>query len=321
MLKRSRTILSKSPSKEVKPSIRLKRRKTLEYKAPIHRSEDQGGFSIYSSKQSDGRRGNYSELENLKKVMNRYNRKSTSSAGINNSFQQSLTRRKSLTLQGKSGQLEDNLLQSEFPRFAGMQDRQKSKVMRMMNRVDKVKFIIYPQDSLKEYWDLYITIILFVTCILTPYNIAFGKLQQDLAMFLVNLFIDLSFCVDMIIIFNTAFYDDEFHIVDDRYRIVNSYLKSWFLIDFLSVFPLDQILISFENVNDLARLARLGRMYKLIKMLKLLRVLKIVKERSKILKYLNDFLKIGLGFERIFFFMIIYLILLHVMTCVFIIAG
>lgn len=62
-------------------------------------------------------------------------------------------------------------------------------------------------------------------------------------------------------------------------------------------------------------------MYKLIKMLKLLRVLKIVKERSKILKYLNDFLKIGLGFERIFFFMIIYLILLHVMTCVFVIAG
>ena len=140
-------------------------------------------------------------------------------------------------------------------------------------------------------------------------------------MFLVNLFIDLSFCVDMVIIFNTAFYDDEFHIVDDRCRIINSYLKSWFLIDFLSVFPLDQILMSFENVNDLARLARLGRMYKLIKMLKLLRVLKIVKDRSKILKYLNDFLKIGLGFERIFFFMIIYLILLHVMTCVFVIAG
>ena len=109
--------------------------------------------------------------------MNRYNRKPTSPAGMNSSFQQSLTRRKSLTLFGKSGQLEDNLLQSEFPKFAGLQDRQKSKVMRMMNRVDKVKFIIYPQDSLKEYWDLYITIILLITCMLTPYNIAFGSLN------------------------------------------------------------------------------------------------------------------------------------------------
>lgn len=43
----------------------------------------------------------------------------------------------------------------------------------------------------------------------------------------------------MIVIFNSAYYDDEFHIVEDRQQIAVNYLKSWFLIDFLSIFPID----------------------------------------------------------------------------------
>jgi hypothetical protein len=62
-------------------------------------------------------------------------------------------------------------------------------------------------------------------------------------------------------------------------------------------------------------------MYKLIKMTRLLRILKIVKERNKLLKYLNDVLKIGLGFERLFFFIIIFLILAHVTTCIMFISA
>jgi hypothetical protein len=56
-------------------------------------------------------------------------------------------------------------------------------------------------------------------------------------------------------------------------------------------------------------------------MTRLLRILKIVKERNKLLKYLNDVLKIGLGFERLFFFIIIFLILAHVTTCIMFISA
>ena len=56
-------------------------------------------------------------------------------------------------------------------------------------------------------------------------------------------------------------------------------------------------------------------------MTRLLRILKIVKESSKMLKYLNDLLKIGLGMERLFFFVIIFVILCHIVTCVWIISG
>lgn len=230
------------------------------------------------------------------------------------------SRRFSLTAKS-TGQLEDTLLRSDLPQIPQDMRKDKAKIARMTHRESTKDYLFYPQDPFKENWDLFITVILFVTCVLTPYRIAFSGLNEDWAWLVIAFIIDFSFLVDMLVIFNSAFYDDEFHIVEDRWTIATTYIKSWFLIDFLSIFPLDQILMSNENVNDLARLARLGRMYKLIKMVRLLRVLKIVKERAKILKYLNEFLKIGLGFERIFFFMIIYLILLHVMACVFIIAG
>lgn len=70
----------------------------------------------------------------------------------------------------------------------------------------------------------------------------------------------------MLVNFYSDLYDNEFHIVEDRFTIATTYIKTWYLIDFLSIYPLDQILRSNENVNDLARLARLVKMYKLIKM-------------------------------------------------------
>lgn len=308
-------MLKSSPEKR----LRGARRGTLDGISPMTKNDDVGVLSLYSSKYSESHLGHANELENLKRVMKRH--RDQQNVAKAPKLQSTFRSRRLSTQYTRTGQLEDNLLRSEIPKFYGRKEQSKSKVIRMTNRVGKVKYLFYPQDSVKEYWDLFITVVLFVTCILTPYNIAFSGIQQDIVMLLISTIIDFFFLFDIIIIFNTAFYDDEFHIVEDRCKIANSYVKSWFVIDFLSIFPFDHVLMSFENVNDLARLARLGRMYKLIKMLKLLRVLKIVKDRSRILKYLNEFLKIGLGFERIFFFIIIYMILLHVMTCVFIIAG
>mmetsp|Transcript_36132 Transcript_36132/g.55486 ORF Transcript_36132/g.55486 Transcript_36132/m.55486 type:complete len:105 (+) Transcript_36132:99-413(+) len=68
-------------------------------------------------------------------------------------------------------------------------------------------------------------------------------------------------------------------------------------------------------MNDVVRIARIGRMYKLIKLTRLLRILKIMKERNKLLKYVQDFMKIGIGFERLFFFIFIFLVLCHIVSC------
>jgi hypothetical protein len=103
--------------------------------------------------------------------------------------------------------------------------------------------------------------------------------------------------------------------------IAKEYLKSWFIIDLVAILPFDYIFKSAGAGSvDMIRLARMGRMYKMIKMAKILRVLKIIKQRSQLLKYLSEFLKIGLGFERLFFFAIIFFVLCHILTCIWIIT-
>ena len=76
-----------------------------------------------------------------------------------------------------------------------------------------------------------------------------------------------------------------------------------------------------SELNNLVRIARLGKMYKLVKLTKLLRILKILKEKSKLLKYLNDILKVGLGFERLFFFILIFLMLIHIVGCLWVVIA
>ena len=71
----------------------------------------------------------------------------------------------------------------------------------------------------------------------------------------------------------------------------------------------------------MVKVARVGRLYKLVKLTRLLRILKIMKDKSRLLKYLNDLLKIGLGFERLFFFLLIFLMLIHIVTCLWIVIA
>lgn len=68
------------------------------------------------------------------------------------------------------------------------------------------KTVFYPDNDKKEAWDLFMAIILVLTCILTPYNIAFNAVE-DFNTKVVNGAIDILFFIDMLIIFNTAIYD------------------------------------------------------------------------------------------------------------------
>ena len=50
-------------------------------------------------------------------------------------------------------------------------------------------------------------------------------------------------------------------------------------------------------------------------------MLKVVKQKNKLLAYINEFLKIGFGFERLLFFLIVFLILCHLASCLWIIIA
>ena len=112
---------------------------------------------------------------------------------------------------------------------------------------------------------------------------AFDK-EDSTAWEIIHYITDLFFFIDMVLIFFSAYFDDNLKLVTDKFVIAKSYLLSWFIIDLLAIFPLHLVLTINENTqkeeyNDLVRLSRFGRLYKLFKLARLIRIFKIIKSR------------------------------------------
>jgi len=153
----------------------------------------------------------------------------------------------------------------------------------MTERHNKTPYLIYPENKLKSVWDLLMTIVLLVSCVITPLNLAFGNHNKHYDETFLGFIIDSLFALDMFLCFNTACYDDEDDLVEKRKQIAILYLKSWFIIDLVAIIPFD-ILLTSNDLHSMARIARIGRLYKLAKLFKLFRVFKLLKERSKLMK-------------------------------------
>jgi hypothetical protein len=202
--------------------------------------------------------------------------------------------------------------------------------------------MIYPDNKYKNPYDLFVALVLIFSCLLSPLYIAFESENEEkkIGWEVVNWSIDGVFLIDIFVMFFSAFYDEDFRIVDDYKILSKNYLTGWFCIDVLAIIPFDLFLSSSSEtsadqlvleegelvnagssprVNQLVRIARVGRLYKLIKLTRLLRVIKIVKEQGKFFKFFTDVLKISHGFERLLFFILIFMMLVHISACLWII--
>lgn len=178
------------------------------------------------------------------------------------------------------------------------------------------KYILQPETKFQLYWNLFVTTILVFTCIMTPFNIAFYPDRISDTWRFINYLVDFIFLADIIIIFNTGYVDEdgEFLVVQDYGKIAKRYLQSWFIIDLVAVVPID-LFFGGSNINGIVRITRIGRMYRLIRLTRMLRVLKIIKEQSRIMDHMQDHLKIGIGFQRLLFFVLYTIIFTHVLAC------
>jgi hypothetical protein len=71
----------------------------------------------------------------------------------------------------------------------------------------------------------------------------------------------------------------------------------------------------------MVKFARIGRLYKLVKLTRLLKMLRLVKDRSKLLNQVNEYVKVGVGFERLMFFVFLFLMLSHIVSCLWVITA
>ena len=128
------------------------------------------------------------------------------------------------------------------------------------------------------------TLILLFACIVTPVRISFYSRENGLKWLVIDTVVDFFFLIDMCVIFNTAYYDLDFNIIENRKTIAKEYLRTWFMIDFIAVIPVEFI-FGTSNFNEFVRIARTSRLYKLIKLVKLLRMMKVVNDKNSAMKH------------------------------------
>lgn len=93
--------------------------------------------------------------------------------------------------------------------------KDKKKLERMTARKNVKVCLIYPENKYKGYWDLFMTFILLITCMETPYIIAFIP-DEPLSLKIFNYVIDGLFFLDIIAIFNTVYYDNDITVIDNH---------------------------------------------------------------------------------------------------------
>ena len=75
---------------------------------------------------------------------------------------------------------------------------------------------------------------------MTPLSIAFNDIENvDPQSQVIDYIIDSLFLIDIFVIFNTAYYNDDSEIIDDRKEIASAYARWWFMIDLLAIIPFD----------------------------------------------------------------------------------
>ncbi|XP_059574810.1 potassium/sodium hyperpolarization-activated cyclic nucleotide-gated channel 3 isoform X2 [Alligator mississippiensis] len=125
--------------------------------------------------------------------------------------------------------------------------------------------------------------------IILPVGITFFKDENTPPWIVFNVLSDTFFLADLVLNFRTGIVvEDNTEIILDPHTIKTKYLKSWFLVDFISSIPVDYIflIVDLETQvdSDVYKTARALRIVRFTKILSLLRLLRL----SRLIRYIHQ---------------------------------
>lgn len=188
------------------------------------------------------------------------------------------------------------------------------------NNTYKPRWILVPESLFIDIWSKFMTLLLIYTAIVTPFRISFIE-YEDPTWLKVEYFISSIFFTDFIINCFLAYYDNEKNLICDQRKILSNYFFGWMIPDIFACLPFNIIFENNTQYNSLIRVGRIPRLYRLFKIAKLLRITKVLKNTSQILKHMNYILRISVVFERIFWFTFTYILLIHLVACMWVFVG
>uniref|UniRef100_A0ACB8F1N9 Uncharacterized protein n=1 Tax=Sphaerodactylus townsendi TaxID=933632 RepID=A0ACB8F1N9_9SAUR len=137
------------------------------------------------------------------------------------------------------------------------------------------------------YWDFTMLLFMVGNLIIIPVGITFFKEETTAPWIVFNVVSDTFFLMDLVMNFRTGIViEDNTDIILDPERIKKKYLKTWFVVDFVSSIPVDYIFLIVEKGMDseVYKTARALRIVRFTKILSLLRLLRL----SRLIRYIHQ---------------------------------
>ncbi|XP_038140301.1 potassium/sodium hyperpolarization-activated cyclic nucleotide-gated channel 2-like [Cyprinodon tularosa] len=147
-------------------------------------------------------------------------------------------------------------------------------------------WIIHPYSDFRFYWDLLMLLLMMGNLIILPVGITFFRDENTASWIIFNVVSDTLFMVDLVLNFRTGIMkEDSTEILLDPRAIRQKYLKTWFLVDFVSSIPVDYIFLMVDSLDsEVYRTARALRIVRFTKILSLLRLLRL----SRLIRYIHQ---------------------------------
>jgi potassium voltage-gated channel Eag-related subfamily H protein 7 len=152
-----------------------------------------------------------------------------------------------------------------------------------------------------------LALLLYVS-VASPMEIFFSAFPKNTAISVVNILIDILFIADIVLNFRTGYIDEAKKLVLDKTRIRSRYLRGWFILDVVSSFPVQVLILINPLLQDLLGL-------KLVRLLKLGRLSRV--NRIKILRDMQYNGAIRPGVVRFVKLMSMYLYIVHITACIY----
>uniref|UniRef100_A0A3B5MRG6 Hyperpolarization activated cyclic nucleotide-gated potassium channel 3 n=1 Tax=Xiphophorus couchianus TaxID=32473 RepID=A0A3B5MRG6_9TELE len=161
-------------------------------------------------------------------------------------------------------------------------------------------WIIHPYSDFRFYWDLLMLLLMMGNLIILPVGITFFRDENTPSWIIFNVVSDTLFMVDLVLNFRTGIMkEDSTEILLDPRAIRQKYLKTWFLVDFVSSIPVDYIFLMVDSLDsEVYRTARALRIVRFTKILSLLRLLRL----SRLIRYIHQWEEVTTNMTHYVFF-------------------
>lgn len=173
-------------------------------------------------------------------------------------------------------------------------------------------FVIIPDTRVKQAYDVMMLVMIVYNVMEIPLFLAFNLVYEG-ALYILSLTMDITFCLDLLVNFNTAILVNS-HLVTDRRVIAEQYLKTWFFCDLVSGVPIEWFMPLFDRESDNAALLRLPRLFKFLRLFRLMKLLRLLKA-ARIFKKLNEIWDINLSVMSLMELMFGLVFVAHLVAC------